>query len=1071
MIGSHLLAMGVSSEDDSIVLFDVPPMLLGQGEIGADLNVSMGLAQNVLSQNVRYQWFLSGAPITGATDAVYTVEPVCDLAEVMCEVTATLGEASQSLQTGPVTAHYAAPRGPAALMDEVLDSNSGLQVIDVSTAVTGQNLSFSVSGNTSATVDVDTGLVAVETDQGQSFLDLNVTASNSGGVWSASLHIALEEPPQPTQVLDFSSSSTGLATDAHGLPGGDIDAAGIWMSTMVYIEDVSAPQQTLMALAQSDVGSVYIQVQPSQIKMRRGGGDRNLNAFDAPTSPGWYLVTARMWRNLSGDVQYQMWRNELESSRATFDGNINVDALDRLGWSMSPDSSPTFGANKMSALAWGTGDPFGYHQAVYNNGQFTDPLFYDFSSDALTDLVGYEDGAREDTAVEPLSVEEMSGAWAQFGRPRWANISPAYAAGETGVFTAVTVTSSGAVAEFVTTVTLPSAAWSDPVADISKAKIWAHKGFGSIEIVSASVTTEASVATVSFMLSRDVFAEEILLSGFRASWLSDAVGNTSGHMKEMTVDNVSTSVAPVAVLGLSNGDVSFDFAQPYPAGVSDDGIMWVVDAGLGVEITQKHPLKGEAPQGTTTRIVNGTMKNPLRRDDNMQGYGSIGSEAHNRFDPALAIDFPQVLRAGESLIGVKNNLLPTSENGGRGSHPVNIEQYQGLIVTDFIPGQNDFAPALVGYNDVTRPSWRTIDVAAIAAGLPDGYDTSSFDKPDFDIVLERIERLHPALFQFSQVEMKREMTPAGFTNQDGYGVNFIATTSSVLLLLLSNESSLAQRERAVRWIVHHYMQWYGVGSLYSDGGHNQGAWGFLVLGDYWANGGMGLPTLMQDVRGNENTVFKIADQAQLDVLTLPHDGTDTGLPDYNRLSDISSVTGSQITLSRIDGLSNSNMRDATRALGNLVVVRPSDGVEARVTDYDDGTGELTLSPVEHGFSIGDTVYCRAPWVPQIGDYDWSIGGLRGYSPSSNASYRRLNQWSAQVMAVRALGLMHPNFDAIQGYVELANTVGAPTADNDFPSHHSRFVYGPNEAASGTSNWVQQFWSANWGTIKTVRQLF
>jgi hypothetical protein len=97
--------------------------------------------------------------------------------------------------------------------------------------------------------------------------------------------------------------------------------------------------------------------------------------------------------------------------------------------------------------------------------------------------------------------------------------------------------------------------------------------------------------------------------------------------------------------------------------------------------------------------------------------------------------------------------------------------------------------------------------------------------------------------------------------------------------------------------------------------------------------------------------------------------------------------------------------------------------------------------------------------------------MREYTPSSNAVYRNLNYWSAEVLTIRALGLMHPSMDAVQGYVEMANRSNQPIPGNDFPSHHVTFVYGTNEPASGTSRWAKSFWGTHWNTVKTVPQIF
>lgn len=1086
MIGSHLAAIGANSEEDGIALFEMSPTLVGEGRVGSALGVSVALSAGVAA-DVSYQWMSFGVPIAGAVEALYTVDAADDLAELCCQVTATLGETVQVLHSDSTIARHVAPTGPTELPDEVFDSYSGPETIDISTAFTGQDLSFSVMGGTGAAIDAEMGVLTLETDHGASAISLMVSASNSGGVWSASLEVAFEEPPQANQVLDFSAADTGLINDIHGLPQGSLDDAGIWFSTMAYYDGVEFGNKCVIGLADPTVGDVYLQIRSSASALRNGGATETLEAFDFLTLPGWYLVTTRLWRDLSGKVRCQMWRNELVSAQADFGNTFDLTPFSRLGWSLTPDTTPDFGGYKLSNLAWGTGDPSAYHAAVYNAGQFVDPLFYDFDADTVAVLVGYEDGTRESTQVGALDADEVSADWTALGTVAWVDIVPGYAGGEFGAVSSLMTASTSAAATFSVISTLPLGDWDAPVVDLSKVDLWVRKGFGSAAIVDAAVTAEGRVATATFTLSRALYASEVVMCALDASWLYDNAQNKSGRVSEVEIENISTQTAPAAVMGLSNADVSFDFDQPYQAGLTADGVMWVLDPGTGVTIVNKYPLQSTLEQGGTQRTIHGTMKNPQRRGDNMQGYSGYGGYTHfQRYDPTLTVSFPQTLSPDETLIGVRNNLEYATANGGRmagtTTRAVNILSYQGLIVVDAVPGQNDFAPSVVGYEAGSRPPWRHVDVEAIAASLPVGYDTTSMDKPDFEVLLNRIERFHPALFQFSQVEMKREMTPSGFTKGDGYGTNFISTTGSVMLLLLSNESTLAQRVRAVRMIIHHYRQWYGLGRMSSDGGHNQGVWGFLVLGDYWANAGAGLGTLIADTGGNEQSVFQIQDQAMLDIMTVPHTGgaANSDRPKFLELTEITSIDGNQITLERIDALNqdNTDTRNAVRASSGQNLTRPSDGYSVAFTGHNDNKssanfGALTVADASQ-LAVGDTVHISAPWQQQIGDYEWIIrmtNGFSEYSASYETVYRGLNQWSAQVMAVQALGLMHPSFDPIKGYVELANTVGAPTVGNDFPPHHNTFVYADNEPASGTSQWVKQFWGLHWTMIKTVPQHF
>jgi hypothetical protein len=1073
MIGNEVSIAGMNETYDISAFFDQAPSLVGSGQIGTEVNVAVSFVAGVQPGTVTYQWYAADAPLPGETEASLMVTAEMDTIPLKCAVTAGVAGSFQMVETPPVIPLYEAPRGLAELYDEILDINSGPQNIDISSAFIGSDLSYSVSGATGVTIDPVEGVLTIETGRPAGALDLNVSARNSGGVWQARLSVTLEDQPQANQVLDLTATNTGLWTDSHDFPTGDIDGTGIWISGFVFYTGSGWGNPRLAGLANSSEGDEYININVGSIALRNGGPTQQLDAFEALTSPGWYLATARIWRDGAGAVRFSLLRNGLTSSAASYGGTFDITSFNRLGWGILPDSTPQYGASRTAGLAWGRGDPTAYHAAVHNGGAFADPASYDFDADPAATLLGYEAGARMRDDDNVLDVADLSEPWEIEGSPAWFDLPPPYAGGAFGSLKALSAapTPAGNTIEIVTD--LLSEDWDNPTVDLSKVTFWAERGYGSLSAVDASVTTEGSLATVTFTVSRTVFAGEDVRMMLASAWISDASGNRGSGATAMPVENLSDFAVPARVSGLSHGQVAFDFARAYEAGITPDGVMWVRDEGDGVDIAHKTPAQSTAMQGVVERVIHGTMKNPQRREDNFQGYTSVGSEADVRFDPDLAIGFPVTLQTGDSLIGAVGNPAPYAQNGGREGHPVNISQYQGLIVTDFVPGEDDVPPPLVGYDAATRPAWIKVDVPAIVSALPAGYDTTGFDRPDEDIVIARIERFHPALMQFGQVEMKREMTPSGFTDADGYGVNFIGTISAALLLLVDRSTSSPQRERIVRWIVHHYRQWYGLGKLSPNGGHNQGSLGFLVLGDYWANGGAGIPTMLDDMGGNESTAFRIADRSALDQITLPHDNT-PGWPRFSRRSMVSSVSGNRITIDRIDRLKGSTLRDASRELQNLLMVRETDGAQVEVTGYNDNTGVLTLSANTHGFSVGDPIYFKAPWTQSVGDYEWIIrivDGMEEYTPSNNAVYRNLNYWSAEVLVMRALGLIHPSLDAVQGYVEMANRGNQPTSGNDFPAHHVTFVYGSSEPASGTSRWAKSFWGAHWDTIKAVPQLY
>lgn len=1073
MIGAQVSTSAMMVTDSIVAIFGEVPVLVGDGRIGSELRVAVTFADDVTPHSVSYQWYGAGALLADETGPTLAVGASLDETALKCVVSAGLAGRVETVETIPVVARHTAPTGPVDLPEEIFDLNSGMQQIDVSGAFTGSDLSYALAGATGVDIDPVTGLLTVQTNRGEGLLELTISARNSGGVWSARLSVTLEEQPQADQVLDLTATDTALTLEDPGFPQSDIDGIGIWISAFVFYPGSGEANPRLAGLANSSSGANYIDIRTSSVALRNGGATFSLPNLDTLTLPGWYLVTARIWKNLAGDTAFILHRNDGVSETGIYRGNFSIATFNRLGWGMLPDTTPKYGSAHSTGMAWGRGDPLAYHTAIYDGGAFKDPASYDFDADSGVVLLGYEAGAKLNDGGVTLEAATLTQNWNLQGSPRWADLPPPYVGGAFGSLESLAIapTATGETFEVVTD--LFAGAWGVATVELSRVTLWASRGYGSLSVTGASVATDGPLATVTFTLSRRVFVGEEIRVQLDDAWITDNARNRGSGTIATSVTNLSQSPVPDRVSGLSHGQVAFDFAAPYEAGITADGIMWARDDGNGVNIARKLPAQSSLTQGGAERVIHGTMQNPQRRSDNVQGYTSVGTEADDRFDPALAVDFPVTLVVNESLVGTVGNVSPFALHGGRSGHPVNIAEYQGLIVTDFVPGPDDFPPPLVGYDASNRPAWASTDVSAIAASLPAGYDTTGFDRPDPEIVINRIDRFHPSLLQFGQVEMKREMTPGGFTNADGYGVNFIATTTSALLMLVDAATGAQQRERIVRCIVHHYRQWYGVGKLSANGGHNQGALGFLVLGDYWINGGVGIPTMLEDMGGNESKAFRIANQAELERITLPHDAT-PGWPRFSQRSTLSSVNGNQITIERMSGLRGSTLRDATRELGKLILVRETDGAEAAIVDYDDDTGVLSLAANGHGFSVGDPIYCKAPWTQAVGDYEWVIrtsNGMEEYTPSRNAVYRNLNQWSGEVLAMRALGLIHPSMDAVQGYVELANASDLPTPENDFPDAHVTFVYGEDEPASGASRWARSFWNTHWDTVRAVPQLF
>lgn len=1048
-----------------IRLLDGAAELSGTGRIGTMLEVTVPLAASAPAETVlAYEWCADGAPIDEARAAQLDIVEALDLRSVTCRVTASAEGRVEHTETAAVMVRYEAPTGLEVAPDEILDAGTGDQVIDTSVYFTGDGLGYSVQGGP-VPIDAETGHLTIATNGSWRGGELIVTASNSGGSWQTGLMVVLEEQPQADQVLDFRAPDTALTLDGHGLPGA-IGPEGVWLSTFYYFNGTDGANKCLLGLADPGSGAKYLQVQPQRLQLRNGGGDLTFDALPATVQPGWYLVTAHLWEDGAGRVQGRLFRNGEVSGAYDFRIALDLSAFPRLGWSMLPDSTPRFGGYRQAGLSWGTGNPAAYHAAVHNGGSFADPAGYDFAADAAAERLGFEAGAQLGTGAG-FAPEDLAHGWRVVGKPVWADAAPPHAAADFAAVSALKAPRAAAPRQVEVELDLGLTDWRDPVIDPERISVVAEFGYGALQVAGAAIATAGPIGTVTLTLDRDLYADEILRLAFRAGWVTDAAGNIAVAGTYEGIASQTGLARPAEVTGLSRNGISFEFARPYEAGHTADGVMWVRDPGTGVEIAAKTPALGEIGG----RPTHGTMLNPARSSIGAQGYCASGSEAKGYYDPALSVRFPQTLAPGDSLIGVLGNPAPYDLHGGRSGNPVNILAYQGLIVTDFTPAPEDMPPPLLGHDAATRPPWLRVDIDAIVAGLPAGYETTGHDRPPAGIAIRRIERFNPAQTQFGKVEMKREMTPAGVTNQDGYGVNFAGTMSAVLLTLLAAETTPEERRRLVRAIVHHYRQWYGTGKLTADGGHNQGMWAPMVLGDAWVNGGAGIATLFDVIGGNERTAFRVEDEAMRARMTEPHDGAEDH-PDYNARTTVTAVADRQVNLATVDRRSRSALRDAARARDNLVLVRESDGAMAQIVDADDTSGVFTLATAIPGLAVGDVVYAVPPWPVAVGEYEWSLRpGLTLYSPSKRTSYRQLNQWSAQVLAVRALGLMHPAFAAIEGYVTRANLGSNPTGANDFPPHHSTIVLGPEDQASGNIRWDRHFWAQHWPTIKNIPQKY
>ena len=403
---------------------------------------------------------------------------------------------------------------------------------------------------------------------------------------------------------------------------------------------------------------------------------------------------------------------------------------------------------------------------------------------------------------------------------------------------------------------------------------------------------------------------------------------------------------------------------------------------------------------------------------------------------------------------------------GRGTrrHPVWTLQYAGLVALPRAPAQDEIAPPLVAPDGrAARRVARRLDAAAIAAGLP-AYSTRGHARPSAAETLGRIGRFNPIVAQIRAVESRRRLTPAGWTHQDGYGLKMAETMNAAGLTLIGDDPD---KTALVRWICHHAIQWTealtaGRGrSLFPAGGQNEGLLLPLASGNVWLGRAEILARLPALVGTNELAQTYILDAATL-ALYEPHD--DPSRPLVAKRKTVTAASGRRASFA---GLA---YPEWWQNLTGLELVRERDGAAALVlksrSDKSNVRHVTLAAALRPPLAPGDVVHFRAAYPRRPGDAEWALNGAAAPTgnPAPAANYRTLNRWTGQMLAIKALGHMHPAFAAFEAYVARANAPADPTAEGDFPDHHSTFSR-PDGSKLG---WDARFWRDHWPAIRRTR---
>ncbi len=205
-----------------------PPRITGSGRIGEPLSALPGIWSGVPAPVLSRQWLRDGAAIPGATGAAYLPRPEDDLCEITCRIEGANPHGVVGVLAPPLIITQIPPGIGTLLADLTLPQDSGVYFMPSTEAFTGGALSFSVRGD-GVTIDPASGVLSVQTDALASGLEIEVTATNSGGSASQTfrLTVATVEPEATAPAV-----VTGPSLAGSGVIGTAVEVdPGSWSGT------------------------------------------------------------------------------------------------------------------------------------------------------------------------------------------------------------------------------------------------------------------------------------------------------------------------------------------------------------------------------------------------------------------------------------------------------------------------------------------------------------------------------------------------------------------------------------------------------------------------------------------------------------------------------------------------------------------------------------------------------------------------------------------------------------------------------------------------------------------------
>lgn len=560
--------------------------------------------------------------------------------------------------------------------------------------------------------------------------------------------------------------------------------------------------------------------------------------------------------------------------------------------------------------------------------------------------------------------------------------------------------------------TASSVCWGTLTFDVNDINVWAVSGYGHPGIATSSVSGDGTLtATVTLNFDRTIKTNEIIDLETLTGWLACSRGNTGKVDWRIRGADLSNGASPPATTTtVSHERTSITLGSAATVGFYLDGVPYIVDSGGGNTIT------AETPTRTTfdTDAVHGAAHNPAFWNTQPFDQRASGYNASNLPSLPVSVD------AGDSYVKAysQSDADYTSIDGASVSWPSHIRSFGCYHFASSIPGATEIAPPVWGYDGAEARPTLTIDVSTILASLPSKTLTGLSDSggtprtaPDKTDSINRI--CQPNIGRVcGENDFSRHLVPTYFTSAEGYGQDQSQAMSNMMVHIMGDEATNAEKIFMIKWLAHHGSQLYWSQNnrgthIPENGGLEQGYLAAVVAALNWTGNTGELSTLQSVLGMNELRQTYAWTQTDIDRYNNLHQAGDVdgypltgGYSYYSRRHTVASTSDETITL---DSLHQYYFENAFGAM------QLTDGTTTwEVVSHTRYAESLTIDTAAHGLSPNDQVWLRFEYdggIPTIGTPDWGITHKtepQRTFPSASGTYRALNVWSMQVLFLEFL---------------------------------------------------------------------